>query len=111
MRKKLKQKVSVDFKDIGTKPVFDDIKRRDGQAGRLQARCRLRRVEQHQADLQVPKTRPSRQSSTSFPNKSEFGWIVVSDAQRPQRPPASCIIRKSTKGKERGYEAGQGAEG
>ena len=43
-------------------------------------------------------------------DKGEFGWFVVSNASN-NKEDGKVIIRKNTKGKERGYEAGKEPKG
>jgi hypothetical protein len=108
-RKKLQQKVTLDFKDVGTKDVFDDIKREmdkpcnfkiDNKTGvsnntKLTYKCKDTTVEKVLNDLS---------------DKYDFGWVVISN-EGNNKVDGWVIIRKSDKGKERGYEAGKEPKG
>ena len=108
-RKKLQQKVTLDFKDVGTKDVFDDIKREmdkpcnfkiDNKTGvsnntKLTYKCKDTTVEKVLNDLS---------------DKYDFGWVVISN-EGNNKIDGWVVIRKSDKGKERGYEAGKEPKG
>jgi hypothetical protein len=101
-RKKLQQKISVEWKDIGVKAITDDIKREmdqpvafkiDNTTGvsnnaKLTYKADNKTVEQILNDLS---------------EKGEFGWFVKSDPK--DRNDGWVIIRKY-KDKERGVEGG-----
>ncbi len=102
-RKKLQQKISVEFKEVGTKAVLDDLKREmdkpvafkiDNTSGvsnnaKLTYKADNKTVEQILNELSA---------------KGEFGWFVKSDPK--DRNDGFVIIRKH-KDKERGYESGK----
>ena len=104
-RMKLKQKISVDFKEQGTKAIFDEIKNEmekpvnfkiDNATGvsnntKLSYKAKDKTVEQVLNELS---------------DKGDFGWVVISNAAN-NKIDGWVIIRKSSKGKERGYEAGK----
>lgn len=105
-RQKLKQVINeVDLKEIGTKAFFEDINREldkqinfriDNASGvsnntKLSYKGKKVTVEKLLNDLS---------------DKYDFGWIVVSN-QGNNKIDGSVLIRKSSKGKERGYEAGK----
>ena len=103
-RKKLKQKITVDFKDIGTKTVFDDIKGEMDKpvAFKIDANSG---VSNNSKLTYKAKDKAVEEVLNELSDKYEFGWIVVSNPK--DRNDGFVIIRKSTKGKERGYEAGK----
>lgn len=102
-RKKLQQKITVDWKDITTKAIFEDIKSEmdkppgfkiDTTTGmslntKLSYKAKDKSIEEVLNDLA---------------EKFEFGWFVKSDGK--DRYDGWIIIRKH-KNKERGYEDGK----
>lgn len=102
-RKKLQQKITVDFKDVGTKAVFEEIKgemdpavafKIDNASGisnntKLSYSAKNKTVEEILNDLS---------------DKFDFGWFVKSDVK--DRNDGFVIIRKA-KEKERGHEGGK----
>lgn len=103
-RKKLQQKISVDFKDVGTKAIFDEIKgemdpavafKIDNASG-ISNNTKLTYKADNKAVEEI---------LNEMSDKFEFGWIVKSDPK--DRNDGFVIIRKA-KEKERGYEAGKG---
>ncbi len=105
-REKLKQVIDdFDTKETGTKAFFEDVNRElkqeikfkiDGTSGisnntKLTYKAKKVTVEKLLNDLS---------------DKYEFGWIVISDPGN-NKVDGNILIRKSTKGKERGYEAGK----
>ena len=105
-REKLKQVIDeFEAKDIGTKAFFEDVNREieksikfeiDGTTGisnntKLTFKAKKVTVEKLLNDLS---------------DKYEFGWFVYSNTANNKKD-GSIIIRKTDKGKERGYEAGK----
>ena len=105
-REKLKQVIAeFDSKEVGTKAFFEDVNREiektinfkiDGTTGisnntKLSFKAKKITVEKLLNDLS---------------DKYEFGWFVVSNVGN-NKVDGWIIIRKSDKGKERGYEAGK----
>ncbi len=104
-RQKLKQKITVEFKDVRTADVFSDIKNEmdkpvnfkiDNASGvsnnsKITYKAMDKTVEEILNDLS---------------EKIEGGWYVISNAAN-NRVDGWIMIRKTTKGKERGYEAGK----
>ncbi len=105
-RQKLKQVIAeLDSKDIGTKAFFEDVNREldkplnfriDNASGvsnntKLTFKGKKITVEKLLNDLS---------------DKYEFGWVVISSPGN-NKIDGSVVIRKSDKGKERGYEAGK----
>ena len=105
-REKLKQVIAeFDAKEIGTKAFFEDVNREldkplkfkmDSVSGvsnntKLSYKAKKVTVEKLLNDLS---------------DKFEFGWIVISNVDN-NKDDGAILIRKSSKGKERGYEAGK----
>ena len=106
-REKLKQVIAeFDSKEVGTKAFFEDVNRElekgtirftiDGTSGisnntKLTFKAKKITVEKLLNDLS---------------DKYEFGWYVVSNVGN-NKIDGSVVIRKTDKGKERGYEAGK----
>ena len=104
-RKKLQQKITVEFKEERTadviKAVFDEMDKAprfkiDNGSGisnntKLTYKAKDKAVEQVLNDIS---------------DKLDCGWYVVSNAAN-NKVDGSVVVRKSSKGKERGYEAGK----
>jgi hypothetical protein len=106
-REKLKQVIAeFDSKEVGTKAFFEDVNRElekgtirftiDGTSGisnntKLTFKAKKITVEKLLNDLS---------------DKYEFGWYVVSN-EGNNKVDGTIVIRKTDKGKERGYEAGK----
>jgi hypothetical protein len=105
-REKLKQVIEeFEAKEVGTKAFFEDVNREleksinfkiDTTSGisnntKLTYKAKKVRVEKLLNDLS---------------DKYEFGWIVISNPGN-NKVDGWVVIRKSDKGKERGYEAGK----
>ena len=105
-REKLKQVIAeFEAKEVGTKAFFEDINRElektikftiDGTTGisnntKLTFKAKKVTVEKLLNDLS---------------DKYEFGWVVISNVGN-NKVDGWVIIRKTDKGKERGYEAGK----
>jgi len=102
-RKRLQTKLTVEYKEVGTKDVFDDLKREmdgkvafkiDNNSGisnnaKLTYKANAKTLEQILNDLS---------------DKYEFGYVVISNPK--DKSDGAILIRKG-KGKERGYEAGK----
>jgi hypothetical protein len=105
-REKLKQVIGeIDEKEVGAKTFFEDVNRElekelkfkiDGTTGisnntKLSYKGKKVTVEKLLNDVS---------------DKYEFGWIVISNPGN-NKEDGNIVIRRSTKGKERGYEAGK----
>ena len=105
-REKLKQVIAeFEAKEVGTKAFFEDVNRElekeikfkiDGTTGisnntKLSFKAKKVTVEKLLNDLS---------------DKYEFGWVVISN-EGNNKVDGWIVIRKSEKGKERGYEAGK----
>lgn len=104
-RAKLKQKISVDFKEIGTKNVFDEIKNEMDKPVNFKI-DNVSGVSNNTKISYKAKDKTVEQILNEISDKAEFGWYVVSNASN-NKVDGWVVIRKNTKGKERGYEAGK----
>ena len=104
-RKKLQQKVSVEFKEVGVKAILDDIKREmdapvafkiDNTSG-VSNNAKLT----YKADNKTVE-----QVLNELSDRGEFGWFIKSDQK--DRNDGFVIIRRY-KEKERGLETGKEA--
>jgi hypothetical protein len=103
-RKKLKQKVDIDIKELGTKAFLEEVNREldspitfkiDNASG----------VSNNTKLSYKGKGVPVEKLLNDLSDKYDFGWIVISNAAN-NRVDGHVVIRKG-KGKERGYEAGK----
>jgi hypothetical protein len=101
-RKKLQQKVTVDFKEVGTKALFDELNLEldkplkftiDNKSGV----SNNSKMSYKGKDVTVEKV------LNDLAEKFDFGWAVISNASN-NRVDGSIVIRKT---KEKGYEAGK----
>jgi len=104
-RKKLQQKITVEFKDEGTKAVIDQV------AGEMDKAPKFRidnasGVSNNTKITYKAKDKTVEQILNEICDKLDCGWYVVSNDAN-NKVDGSVVIRKSTKGKERGYEAGK----
>ena len=104
-RKKLQQKISVEFKDVRTADIFNDIFNEMDKAPK------------HKIDTAnglslntkwsfKAKDKTVEQVLNEVCDKIDCGWYVVSNAAN-NKEDGSIKIRKLLKGKERGYETGK----
>jgi hypothetical protein len=104
-RTKLKQKISVDFKEIGTADIFKEIK------GEMEQPVNFKIDNASGVSNNTKLTYKAKEKAVEvilneLSDKGEFGWVVISNAAN-NKVDGWVVIRKSTKGKERGYEAGK----
>jgi hypothetical protein len=104
-RKKLQQTMSVDAKEVGTADFVKDINNEidmpikffidngSGVSNNSKVSLKLK-------DATVEKV------LNELSDKMDFGWFVESNVGNNAKD-GRIVIRKSTKGKERGYEAGK----
>lgn len=108
-RKRLQQKISVEWKEIGVKVITEDIKREmdspvsfkiDNTTG-VSNNSKL----SYKADNKTVE-----EILNGLSDKGDFGWFVKSDPK--DRNDGFVIIRKTSgKDKERGYEGGKAPKG
>ena len=108
-RMKLKQKITVDFKEIGTKAIFDEIK--DSMDKPVNIKIdNVSGVSNNTKLTYKAKDKAVEQIFNEISDKGEFGWYVVSNVNN-NKVDGWVVIRKNTKGKERGYELGKEPKG
>lgn len=104
-RQKLKQKITVDFKEVGTAAIFSEIKgemdkpvnfKLDNATG----------VSNNTKLSYKAKDKAVELILNEISDKGEFGWIVISNVGN-NKVDGWVVIRKNSKGKERGYEVGK----
>ena len=107
-RKLLQQKLTIEAKDIGTKAFLDDVNREldkeikfiiDNASG----------VSNNTKVSFKGKNVTVEQVLNELSDKLDCGWFVVSNAAN-NKIDGKVMLRKSSKGKERGYEAGKGPQ-
>ena len=104
-RQKLKQKISVTFKETRTADVFSEIKTEMEKPANFKV-DNVSGVSNNSKISYSAKDKTVEQVLNEVCDKLECGWIVVSNAAN-NKVDGWIIIRKNTKGKERGYEAGK----
>lgn len=104
-RQKLKQKISVTFKETRTADVFSEIKTEMDKPVNFKV-DNVSGVSNNSKLSYSAKDKTVEQVLNEVCDKLECGWIVVSNAAN-NKVDGWIIIRKNTKGKERGYEAGK----
>jgi hypothetical protein len=104
-RMKLKQKISVNFKEIRTADIFAEIK------GEMEKPVNFKidngsGVSNNTKISYSAKDKTVEQILNELSDKGDFGWVVISNVAN-NKIDGWVTIRKSSKGKERGYEAGK----
>lgn len=102
-RKKIQQKISVEFKDVTTKGIFEDIKAELDKPVSFKIDTTTG-ISLNTKLSYSAKSKPVDEILSEMADKFDFGWFVKSDAK--DRLDGWIIIRKH-KEKERGYEAGK----
>jgi hypothetical protein len=102
-RKKLKQKISVDFKDTSTKGMFDDIRSEMDKPASFKIDT-VSGISLNTKWTYAAKDKSIEEVLNEMADKFEWGWFVKSDAK--DRLDGWIIIRKA-KEKERGHEGGK----
>jgi uncharacterized protein (TIGR03067 family) len=104
-RKALQKTIDVDQKDVGTKDFFDEI------SSDLDNKVKFKidnasGVSNNAKITYKAKAVTVEKMLNELADKYDWGWYVMSNASN-NTVDGRVIIRKSTKGKERGYEAGK----
>jgi hypothetical protein len=103
-RKKLKQLVAeVDAKEVGTKDFLEDV------LGEVNVKFKIDNasgVSNNSKITYKAKNVPAEKVLNDISDKMDFGWFVISNAAN-NTVDGKVMVRKSSKGKERGYEAGK----
>lgn len=102
-RKRLQQKITVEWKDVITKTIFEDIR------GEMDPPVTFKIDTVSGMSLNTKLTFSAKNKTveeilTEMSDKFEFGWIIKSDIK--DKYDGYVILRKA-KEKERGYEAGK----
>jgi len=103
-RMKLKQKITVEFKEIGTADIFKEIKGEMDKPVNIKI-DNVSGVSNNTKLTYKAKEKTVEAILNEMSDKFDFGWVVISNASN-NKIDGWVIIRKSSKGKERGYEAG-----
>ena len=104
-RKKLQQKITVEFKEERTKDVIESVIGEIDKAPKVRI-DNASGVSNNTKLSYKAKDKTVEQVLNEICDKLDCGWYVVSNAAN-NKVDGSVVIRKSTKGKERGYEAGK----
>lgn len=104
-RKKLQQKITVEFKEEGTKAVIDQVSGEMDKAPKFRI-DNASGISNNTKITYRAKDKTVEQVLNDICDKLDCGWYVVSNAAN-NKVDGSVVIRKSSKGKERGYEAGK----
>ena len=104
-RKKLATKISIDIKEVGTKAFFEELNLELDKPFRFvydnaSGISNNTKMTYKGNDVAVEKI------LNDLADKYEWGYFVKSDAGN-NKVDGAIVIRKSSKGKERGYEAGK----
>jgi hypothetical protein len=103
-RKKLKQKISIDEKDIGFKQMLDTIKSEMGDKYVSFKIDNISGISNNSKVSYTAKDKSVEEVLNELADRYDFGWFVVSNAK--DRNDGFVMVRKA-KEKERGYEAGK----
>ena len=104
-REKLKQKISVEFKDIATKDVVAEIF--DAMDKPVKHKILTATGISNNSKLTFKaKDKSVEEVLNELSDLAGFGWYVVSNPEN-NKVDGWIMIRKIDKGKERGYEAGK----
>ena len=104
-RKKLATKITIDIKEVGTKAFFEEMNLELDKPFRFlydnaSGISNNPKMTYKGKDVSVEKI------LTDLADKYEWGFFVKSDVGN-NKVDGAIVIRKSSKGKERGYEAGK----
>lgn len=104
-RKKLLQKLTIDAKEIGTKAFMEDVNREIDNPFRFFI-DNASGVSNNTKVTIKAKDKTVEEILNMLSDKLDCGWYVVSNVGN-NKVDGQVVIRKSSKGKERGYEAGK----
>jgi hypothetical protein len=104
-RKKLATKISIDIKEVGTKAFLDELNLELDKPFRFVI-DNASGVSNNTKMTYKGKDVPVSKILNDLADKYDWGYFVKSDAGN-NKVDGAIVIRKSTKGKERGYEAGK----
>jgi hypothetical protein len=103
-RKKLKQKISIEEKDIGFKQMLDTIKSEMGDKYVSFKIDNISGISNNSKVSYTAKDKSVEEILNELADRYDFGWFVVSNSK--DRNDGFVMVRKA-KEKERGYEAGK----
>jgi hypothetical protein len=104
-REKLKQVIDIDEKETGTKVFFDTVKGEMDKPVKFKI-DNVSGVSNNSKVTYKGKKVTIEKILNDMSDKYDFGWIIISNAAN-NKEDGTVVIRKSSKGKERGYEAGK----
>lgn len=104
-RQNLKQKITVDFKDERTYDVFQIIQNEPDKPLRIRI-DNASGISNNTKVTYKAKDKTVEQILNELSDKLDCGWVVISNASN-NKVDGWIVIRKNTKGKERGYELGK----
>jgi hypothetical protein len=104
-RKSLQQLITVEFKEEGTKSALEQVFGEIDKPPRFKIDNASGVSNNTKVSFKAEK-KSAEQVLNGICDKLDCGWYVVSNAAN-NKVDGMVIIRKSTKGKERGYEAGK----
>src|SRR5262249_14129447 len=102
-RKKLQKVIDVDLKEVGTKEFLEEV------LGDIEVKVTIDNasgVSNNTKMTYKAKGVTAEKMLNDLADKQDWGWYVVSEASN-NKIDGKVKIRKSSKGKERGYEAGK----
>lgn len=102
-RKRLQKAVDVDLKDVGTKDFLEEV------LGEIDVKVTIDNASGVSNNTKMTYKKKAVSAETmlnELADKYDWGWYVVSEASN-NKVDGKVKIRKSSKGKERGYEAGK----
>ncbi len=105
-RQKLKQKITVEFNNIGTADVFKDIKGEMDKPVNFKIDNSNGLSNNSKLEKYKAKDKTVEQILNDLSDQNNFGWYVISNASN-NKVDGWVVIRRVMKGKERGYEAGK----
>lgn len=105
-REKLKQVIGeINAKEVGTKDFFDDLNRELDKPVKFKIDNSTGVSNNSKLSYKGKKVTVEK-ILNELSDKYDFGWFVISNVAN-NREDGAIMIRKSSKGKERGYEAGK----
>jgi hypothetical protein len=109
-REKLKQEIAeIDLKEIGTKAFFEAVNQELDKSINIKI-DNTSGISNNTKLSYKAKNITVEKLLNEVSDKYEFGWVVISNVEN-NKIDGWVIIRKSDKGKERGYEFGKGPKG
>jgi hypothetical protein len=104
-RQKLKQKITVEFKDERTADVFKTIENEPDKPLKIKI-DNVSGISNNTKVTYKAKDKTVEQVLNELSDKLEVGWVVISNPSN-NKVDGWVVIRKNLKGKERGYELGK----